>query len=129
MSQDSFGRADVEVVKRENFDGVLVTHKLTTETNTYYVPGYVTTVPRTHIDPWTGSYSTYYRRIYEPGYTETERVVRYQTDVWSTAEGGKMVWTGTSESIDPNSSQEVNREISAMIVPELMRAGILPRKK
>ena len=118
-----------DVVQREGFDGVLVTHRLPTATNSYYVPGYVSTMPRTRYDPWSGTYYTYYRRVYEPGYTETERIVRYQTDVWSTGEGGKMVWTGTSESIDPSSGQDVNREISALIVPELARAGILPRKK
>lgn len=119
----------IDAVKDQGFDGVLAVHRLPTETSSYYVPGYVTTVPRTRYNPWSGMYNTYYRRVYEPGYTETARIVRYQIDLWSTQADGRMVWTGTSESIDPSSSQAVNREISSMIVPELARVEILPPKK
>jgi hypothetical protein len=119
----------IDAVTANHFDGVIVTHKLATESNDRYVPGYVKAVPTTRYNPWHGTYYTYYQKIYEPGYTETERVIRYQTDVWTTKENGRMVWTGVSESIDPSSGEDVNREISALIVPELAKRRILPEKK
>jgi len=66
-----------------------------------------------------------YRRVYEPGYVETDRVVRYEINVWSTREPGRLVWTGTTESVDPTSVEQVSREISAKIVPELQEQGVL----
>ena len=50
----------------------------------------------------------------------------YETDVRSTMDGGRMVWAGTSQSVNPSSSEEVNREISKLIVPELSRKNVIP---
>ena len=119
----------IQAVQERGIQGIIVTHKLRTETTSQYVHGYATAVPVTRYNPWRGTYSTYFRHVYEPGYTETERVVRYQTDVLSTQGDGQMVWTGTSESIDPSSESAVYREISSLIVPELVERGILPKKK
>jgi hypothetical protein len=119
----------IEEVRTKGFDGVLITHGLGTETSSRYVPGYATTAPAMGYDPWYGVYYTYYRRIYEPGYVETERVVRYETDVWATGPQSRLVWSGTTESIDPSSSVSVNRHISDKIIPELVRVGVLSGKR
>lgn len=118
----------IESVRSQGFDAVLITHGLGTETNSRYVPGYVTTAPAMGYDAWYGVYYTYYRHIYEPGYVETQRVVRCETDVWMTGPQSRLVWTGTTESIDPSSSVSVNRHISDKIVPELVRIGVLSGK-
>lgn len=119
----------VTVVQDSGYDGVLVTTKLPTERNVLYVPGYSTVEPVLRPRGWRGAYYTYYRRVYYPGYTETETVVRYQTDVWTTQEDGHLIWSGTSESLNPTSGRAVNREITKLIVPELQKQGIVPAKK
>lgn len=116
----------IDAVRAQGFDGVLVTHKLDTELETNYVPGYVTTQPVTVSNPWTGAYRTYYERVHVPGYTETDQVVRYQTDLWTTQPEGRMIWTGTTESINPTSSDAVNRDLVHTIVPELAKQGFIP---
>ena len=118
-----------EAVRARGYDGVVVTTKLPTETNTRFVPGYVTTVPVTRHDPWTGYYHTHWARVQHPGYVERERVVRYQVDVWSTEQGGSMVWTGTTESFDPSSTAEVTRHVGSLVVPELVKQGIVAAAK
>lgn len=118
-----------EAVRARGFDGVVVAAKLSTETNTRYVPGYVTTTPVTRRDPWSGYYYTRWAQVEHPGYVEQERVVRYQVDVWSTDQGGTMVWTGTTESFDPSSSDEVTRNVSNLVVPELLKQGIVAAEK
>ena len=61
------------------------------------------------------------------GYTETEKIVHYQIDVWSAGgERGTLIWSGTTQSIDPASSRDVSQEISRLIVPELARSGVIP---
>jgi hypothetical protein len=48
-------------------------------------------------------------------------------DVWSTAQDWRLVWSGTTESIDPSSSRDVNAQIAKLIVPELLNQGIIAR--
>lgn len=118
----------IDAVRTHGYDGVLVTHKLQTESETRYVPGYTTNEPVTVRAPGSGWYYTYYRDVHYPGYTETDSVVSYETHVWSTKDGGRMVWAGTSQSVNPSSSEQVNREISKLIVPELAHKNVIPRK-
>jgi len=119
----------IEGVRSQGFDGVVLTHSLGTEVSQHYVPGYVTSAPAMGYDPWYGVYYTYYHHIYEPGYVETERVARYETEVYTAGYNGRLVWTGTTESLDPHSSVSVNRQISDKIVPELVRVGVLAGRK
>lgn len=118
----------IQSVRSQGFDGVVITHGLGTEVSQRYIPGYVTSAPAMGYDPWYGVYYTYYHRVYEPGYVETERVARYETEVYTTGYRSRMVWTGTTESLDPHSSTSVNRQISDKIVPELVRVGVLAGK-
>jgi len=114
-------------VRDRDFDGVLVTHRLPTTTQQNYVPGY------THLEPvwvrsrWYGTYHTYWEEVHEPGYVETDRVVRNQVDLWSTVGDGRLIWSGTTESINPSSSAEVNAAIAKLIVPELVAQGLIGR--
>jgi hypothetical protein len=112
-------------VASQGYDGVLVASRLDPQTQETYVRGYTSMEPRTTFHKWTG-YQTYYVQVTHPGYVETEEVVRHQVDIWSTQGDGRMIWTAVGESIDPSSSSEVYREISAKIVPELVRVGIVP---
>lgn len=112
-------------VQREGFDGVMIVHPLGTQSETHYVPGYVRTVPTLGYDRWYGVYYNYYRRIYEPGYVETEQVVRHQIDVYSTGTDGRLVWTGTSESVDPASRDEVRVKVADRVVSELVASKVL----
>ena len=115
----------VEVVQREGYDGVVMTRPLASTVESRWVPGYVRNIPELGYDPWYGVYYNYYRRVYEPGYVETDQVVRYEINLWSTRDPGRLVWTGTTESVDPTSVEQVSREISAKIVPELQEQGVL----
>lgn len=114
-----------ETVRARGFDAVLMAHQLSSSTEARYVPGYLTAEPVTYVSPWTGHYYTYYARVYAPGYVENNLVVRYETEVYMTRDGGRLVWSGTTESINPASAGAVNKEIAHVIVPELVHAGVL----
>ncbi|HEX5032102.1 MAG TPA: hypothetical protein VFX78_11670 [Candidatus Eisenbacteria bacterium] len=112
-------------VRRQGFDGVMLIHPLGFQSQSHYVPGYVRTVPSLGYNPWYGVYYNYYRHIYEPGYVETEQVVRHQIDVYSTGSSGRLVWTGTSESVDPASREQVRQKVATKVVAELASAGVI----
>ena len=70
-------------------------------------------------------YDSTYHQIYEPGYVETEQVVRHEIDVYSTGSRGALVWTGTSESVDPASRDQVRQKVATKVVAELVSSGVL----
>jgi hypothetical protein len=115
----------VSTVRDHGFDAVLVAHQLSATTQTRYVPGYIGTEPVTYTSPWTGHYYTYFSEIYSPGYVEADRVVRYEAEVWMSRAGGKLIWSATTESINPQSSAQINSEIADVIVPALIKSGVL----
>lgn len=112
-------------VRSRGFDAVLVAHQLPTSTETHYVPGYLSNEPVTFMSPWTGHYYTYFTDVYAPGYTETNTVVRYESEVWMTRGSGRLIWSGTTESINPSTADQVHREITDVIVPALVKSGVM----
>jgi hypothetical protein len=74
--------------------------------------------------PRRDDYYAFYARVYAPGYLETDRVVRYETEVYDAREGGRLVWSGTTESINPASAAAVNKEIAHVVVSELVKSGV-----
>ena len=117
-----------DVVKERNYDGVLIVTKLQTQTTTRYIAGDTRTVPATRYDRLTRSYYTVYRQVQDSGYVETDKLVRHEIDVWTTSEGGRMIWSGTGEILDPTSGQDIRNEITGLIIPELGRQGIISDK-
>ena len=115
------------LVQERGYDGVLFTHRQGTSTQTTYVPGYTRLEPVWVRSRWSLNYTTYYREVYEPGYTETDKIVRHRVDVWSTRDDWRLVWSGTTESVNPTSSRDVNRQIAKLIVPELLNQGVIAR--
>jgi len=122
--------AVIEAVRRDHYEGVLVARKLPTETFEKYVEGYTTTEPRSAFNPWSQTYQTYYVEVNQPSYTEQGKIVRHEVHLWTTKEGGRLVWAGTGESIDPGSSEQVLKECRKLVVPALASAGfIAPKSK
>lgn len=118
-----------EEVRTKVYDAVLIVTKLPTDTIKTYVPGYVTIEPVVQYNPWLNEYYTRYQNVYYPGYTETEKVVRHEVNVWTTGKDGQLIWSGTGDVVDPSSGQDVNAQIVRLIVPELASQGIIPAQK
>jgi hypothetical protein len=118
--------ADIEAAVRDrNFDGVLFVHRLGSTTQTTYVPGYTRFEPVWVRSRWSYNYHTYYAEVHEPGYVETDRIVRNRVDVWNTTGDWRLIWSGTTESMNPNSGRDVTRQIAKLIVPELLAQGFV----
>jgi hypothetical protein len=126
----------VDVVRRDAYNGVVIVMPLGTETRETYVPGYVTTMPTSYYGGygygghgyWGGYYYPAYQTIYEPGYVEVDQIVRIRIDIWSAENGGILVWTGTTESVDPTSAEQIRKEVIQLVVPELRRNGVIVNK-
>lgn len=112
--------------EKNGYDGVLVSRALPSIEQTRYVRGYTTTEPITRRRPFQGAYRTVYREVYHEGYTETDRVIRIQVEAWATQGEGRLVWSGTSEIINPGSFDQSKDQVIAHFARELSRSGVVP---
>lgn len=120
--------AVMSAVRDQGFDGLLINYPAGRDVERRYVPGYVTTQPVTYRSPWTGYYYTRWRSVYEPGYVTDDQLVYNEVQLWDVrGEDDQLIWTGTTETVNPTSSRDVNKEIGEVIVPELVSQGILSR--
>jgi len=46
-------------------------------------------------------------------------------DVFTVTGGGRLIWTGTTRSVDLTSIEATTDQISRVLVPELAHAGVL----
>ena len=119
----------IGAVRENAYNGVVVTHRIDARELTRYVPGYVAEVPVGYYRGYWGNYyHPYYTTVYQPGYTVTETEVRYQIDVWSAEDGGKLVWMGTTSSVNASSYDQIRSEVSELFVLELRTAGVIAGK-
>jgi hypothetical protein len=111
------------IATRDAFDGVAATHFVTGSQRTYVTEGYPPGWGwRNYWGPWWGS-------PFGPEYVETDYRADYQTDVFTVdPTGGKLIWSGVTRSLDPNSMRSITDEISQVLVPELIKDGILAGK-
>ena len=115
-----------DVVRKEGFDGVALSVRLPNTTQETYVAGYTKREPVTVAGPFLREYTTYWRDVQVPGYTETSEVRRFQTSVWTTLNGGRMIWSGTFETADAAEHGPVQDVIRKQVVTEMVKAGLLP---
>ncbi len=120
--------AIVRLVKEGGFDGVIAARLSGVSQEQSYVPGYVSAVP--YYGGWGGWYGGWYGAVYEPGYMTTTTIARVETQVWqvNSAEPG-MIWTGMSETVDPQQTKNVAGEIAEVTIETLQKAGVLPAGK
>lgn len=114
-----------QVVRSNNYDGVLVIRRLPAELTTQYQQGYMTKEQDTRYDRRSDRFITYYRDIDHGGYVDSQKVDIRAIDVWATKEEGQMIWSATSKTPEPNSAQTVRPEIVMLVVSELSKQGII----
>jgi hypothetical protein len=117
----------VEAIRTNGFDGVLVSRRLQPSANLQYMPGYTTSDPVTRYDAWANRYYFMYQEVDHPSYVDTEKVARHSVDVWTTGNGGRLVWSGTTETVDPTSPQMVQQNVVNTVISELSNQGIIPK--
>ena len=117
-----------DAVRRDGYDGVLVNMRLPDGVEHSFVPGYTRRESVMKQSPFTGAYYTVWEEVQVPSRTETVAVANFKTDVWTTADGGRLVWSGSSRTTDRVNAGLVRHKVERMLLPELSKAGIVPGK-
>jgi len=111
--------------KEEGFDGVLVVARAQRDTLTNDVPGYTANEAVTKYSYRWNAYVTNFEDVYHPGYTETETTVSVRTDLLVPQGDGKLVWSVTSQSVDPTSADQFRNSVVDRVLSQLKKERLI----
>jgi hypothetical protein len=114
------------------YDAVLITQVLSVDEDTEYVEGSTYNHPRTQYYAtgygyygYYGFYGTTYAKVHEPGYFKTNTTFRLETNLYSVATG-ELVWSGQSDTLDPDSVTDVIDSMTAAVAKQLRVEKLIP---
>lgn len=106
------------------FDGVLVSRVLGVQQSEEYVPPSTHSVP-TSYGGYYGYYDASYAVVHEPGYFKTNTTFRLETNLYAVA-GGGLVWSGQSNTLNPESLTDVIDSMTKAVAKELKAQKLIP---
>lgn len=117
---------------KEGFDGALVSRLVAMDKAQTYVPPqtYVAPVgPYGGVRPYYGSFYGYYGSAYStayttPGYTVETTTVVVETMLYKLSDD-KPVWSGTTQTLNPQSKPEMVQAITDLVETELNKKGVV----
>ncbi len=113
-------------VEGGGFDGVLISRLVSVDQTQEYVPPSTHTVPTSyHGYGYYGYYGTSYAVVHEPGYFKTNTTFRLETNLYAVA-GGGLVWSGQSETLNPESLTDVIDSMTAAVAKKLKDEKLIP---
>jgi len=107
-------------VAAEGQDGMLAARLVGVEERARYVPGMRRSTSSRMGLGWRN-----WGGFQEPGTWRIDRIARIETQAWSFADQGTLIWSGTSESVNPRDVATLSRSLSDAIVGALQKAEIL----
>jgi hypothetical protein len=119
----------LEAVHENDFDGILVTRLLLSDTSSDYVDSSVTTEQVQRYNLRTGYYTYYKEYVQHPGYLESQIIRRRSIEVWTTGNGGRIIWRATSNTPEMRTLEDVRDNIADLVVDELVRRAIIKSER
>ena len=118
-----------EMVDKSGADGVMLVRLARISERTTYTPTYVVGAgaPFFYAGPFYPAYYTSIGFAYSPGYLETDTIVQLLTQVYQTKDGSALVWSGTSQTTDPESAKGLIKSAAPKFIGEMTKEGILPK--
>jgi hypothetical protein len=114
-----------ELVREQKFDAVVVARLTKKDVTTVSVQGDVY-APIPYYGTLYGYYNTVSPMIYTPGYMKTEKHAQVEVNVYSTAKpDGELVWTGTTNTFDANSTMKVIKDLVKVVTKELEKQNVI----
>lgn len=107
-------RGEVEErLKKDGFDGVVIMRLADVDKTTSYVPG-------TTYGGWYGYHGWYG----SPGYYQEDRTYYVETNFYS-LESNKLLWSGTTSSLNPSKIDQTLDEIISALKSQLQKQGLI----
>ena len=104
---------------------ILVTHLIGVEDKEVYHPPTTQAVPvRGYHDSFNSYYPRVYAYVHEPGYYTKHKNVNLETNLYET-QTDKLVWSVTSETLDPESVNKIIESLSKVVIKSLQKNNLL----
>jgi hypothetical protein len=114
-----------DVVLGQNIDAIVATRLIKVKKSVTEIPGQVYT-PYPYYNTFYGYYGTIYPEVYSPDYLRVERTAQIETNFYSTSKSdGELIWTGTSDTVDPHTPRKAIDAVSKLIVQQLEMEKII----
>lgn len=110
-------------VQRSDADGVLVLRMVGLRGVDAYRPGYVDEVPGPQMVTPFGNVIPTWEQVRGPSRVRADAVLRMEASLYSAQ--GRLLWTGTSRTIDPGSDRQIQTQVAADVIRELSRVGFI----
>lgn len=114
-----------EAVSKTNADAVIITHLITDTHQTQPPASRLDQVPA-HYHNLVPYFSQVYLDACGPDYYADFQALRLETNLYD-AKGERLVWSGRSEQLDPNSEQTTISEVIGEVIARMSTDGYLPR--
>ncbi len=118
---------DIKASKDQGFDGVLIVSKAERDTLTSEVAGYTTDELVSKYSRRWDKFVTRYETVYHAATADTSLAVSVQTDLLLTqGEEGQLVWSATSQSVNPTSRNAFRTAVASTVAKQLTKAHLIP---
>jgi len=101
-------------IKELGFDGAVVFHVVSVKREATWVPG-------TYGGPY---YAFGGWPAYDPGYVQTDTVVRVDTNIYSVPDD-RLVWAAASRTIDPGNTRRLVDDVVKRVAKEMRKEGLV----
>jgi hypothetical protein len=113
------------VVREQQFDAIAVSRLVKYDKTVTYVPGQAYPI-YPYYGTFYGYYGALYPVVYSPGYLKTGTSAQIETNLYSTAKpDGELVWTGTSNVVNPRSVSKVIEDVVQLVVQQWEKERVI----
>jgi hypothetical protein len=114
-----------DVVRGQNIDAILASRLIKVDKTVTYIPGQAY-APYPYYGTFYGYYGAIYPVVYSPDYLRVDKTAQIETNFYSAAKpDGELIWTGTSNTVNPQSPLKAIDAIAKLIVQELEKEKII----
>ena len=113
------------VVSGQNIDAIVASRLVKVDKTVTYIPGQAYPMYPVY-GTFYGYYGAIYPVVYSPDYLRVDKTAQVETNFYSAAApDGVLVWTGTSDTVNPKSPNKAIDALSKIIVKELEKQNII----
>jgi hypothetical protein len=114
-----------DVIRGQNIDAVVASRLVKVNKTVTYIPGQAY-APYPYYNTFYGYYGAIYPVVYSPDYLRVDKTAQIETNFYSTARpDGELIWTGTSDTVNPRSPLKAIDAVAKLIVQQLEKEKII----
>jgi hypothetical protein len=113
-----------QTIRESGANLVAVTRVLAVDKEQEYVPGSSYYTPAPGYYGMYGYYHSSYAFVSSPGYIQENTIVKLETNVYDVGTE-KLVWSGVSETLNPETAQDVANSVAMMLVDDMRKSKVI----